>query len=66
MDKIRESLYVRGMSLLSDTRRSMYRTASFLGDVEAVASGSPTKVGKRILRKSIWRQFGRIMRGILR
>lgn len=51
---------------MSQLRRDMYRAASFMGDAEAWASGSPSRIAKRYARKSIWRAFGRIMRGILR
>jgi hypothetical protein len=39
-------------------RRSLYRSASLLGDIEALASGSPTKIMKRAARKRVWRMAG--------
>lgn len=42
---------------MSATRRKVYRAGSILGDVEAVASGSPVKIVKRAGRKWIGRRF---------
>lgn len=50
---------------IGDARRITWRASSVLGDVEAVASGSPARVGQRILRKAMWRTIGKAMRGIL-
>lgn len=46
-------------------RRRLYRTASVLGDVQAASSGSPRKVGQRIVRKAMWRTVGKALAGIL-
>ncbi len=51
---------------MSQFRRNLYRAGSVMGDVEAWSSLDPEKIGKRYARKSIWRTFGQIMRGILR
>lgn len=50
------------MSAISDLRRVLYRSGSVLGDVEAVASGKPDKMVKRLIRKFLGRQFGSLMR----
>src|ERR1019366_5401632 len=53
----------RGAAMtLRKLRRSLYRDARILGDVEAVASGSPGKVGKRIVRRKVYRAEGTITR----
>ena len=51
---------------LRKLRRSLYRDARILGDVEAVASGSPGKVGKRIVRRRVYRVEGTVTRRWLR
>lgn len=54
------------MSLLRKSRRAAYRYGSIAGDVEAVASGSPSKIVKRLVRKRATRGLmgllGRIFR----
>lgn len=50
------------MSAIGKTRRRLYRTASLLGDVEAVAEG---RVGRRVVRKTAWRWAGRALRQLL-
>lgn len=47
------------LKTIRKTRRAMYRGASILGDVNAVASG---KIGKRIANKILGRIFGRLWR----
>ena len=48
------------------TRRRLYRAASILGDVEAIASGSPRKMARRAVRKVATRKtmglLGRLFR----
>jgi hypothetical protein len=43
-------------------RRTLYRTAARLGDVEALASGNPKRIVERAENKIIWRGFGSLMR----
>lgn len=40
-------------------RRTLYRLASLLGDVQAVTSGNPKRVGKRLVNKMIGRKVVR-------
>jgi hypothetical protein len=51
---------------LSGLRRGLYRGARVLGDVEAVRrsvrTGSVKPLGRRLVRKALWRGFGRAMR----
>lgn len=49
---------------IADARRVTWRASSVLGDVEAVASGSPAKVARRfLLTKPLWKALGRLVRG---
>ncbi len=43
---------------INNTRSNLYRTARFLGDVQAVRRG-PQAIIKRSLRKALLRAFGR-------
>ena len=54
------------MSALSKTRRDCYRCASILGDVQALASGDPAKIAKRVCRKCLWRKGGSLMNSLFR
>jgi hypothetical protein len=51
---------------LSGLRRQMYHWGRILGDVEAaqrsVETGSVKPLGRRLVRKALWRGFGRAMR----
>jgi hypothetical protein len=40
-------------------RRSLYRSARILGDVEAVSSGDPKRVARRAKNKIVGRALGR-------
>lgn len=51
---------------ISRIRRLLYRSGSVLGDVEAVASGKPDRMIKRVIRKELYRDMGRAIRGIFR
>lgn len=46
-------------------RRALYRTASALGDAQAVASGSPAKIAGRAVRKRATRSVNRSLRRML-
>lgn len=54
------------MKIINKTRRKLYRTASILGDINALASGNPKKIAKRFGRKFLGRKSGKIIRGIFR
>lgn len=47
------------MSGISKTRRGLYRLASILGDVDALTSGSPRRVRRRVANKIIGRKVVR-------
>lgn len=51
---------------LGNVRGKMYRAGSVLGDVEAVASGDPRKIVRRVGQHVFWRAFGSLGRGIFR
>ena len=51
---------------MSRLRRNFYRAARDLGDIEAIGSGNPGRVAKRIARKKIYRTQGRLTRRWLR
>lgn len=40
-------------------RRLLYRWAALLGDVEAVASGKPKRMGRRLVNKLVGRKLVR-------
>ncbi|MBV8061473.1 MAG: hypothetical protein JO253_08140 [Alphaproteobacteria bacterium] len=44
-------------------RQLLYRLASFLGDVNAIQRG---KIGKRIVRKAAYREFGKAINKLLK
>jgi len=52
------------MSAIGKTRRQLYRSARILGDIDALASGSPKRIAGRLWRKAVWRWLGRIGRGM--
>jgi hypothetical protein len=54
------------MSLLRRSRRAAYRYGSIAGDGEAVASGSPSKMVKRLVRKRTTRGVMGILARIFR
>lgn len=50
---------------MSKTRSTLYRLARNLGDYEAAAKG-PTALGKRLIRKQVYRRTGGTTRRLLR
>jgi hypothetical protein len=57
---------VAGGASLGKVRGEVYHAGSVLGDVEAVASGSPEKIVRRGAQHAFWRAFGKAGRGIFR
>lgn len=45
-------------------RSSLYRTARWMGDLNAVYRG-PAAFGRRLIRKSLWRSFAQAMRKLV-
>lgn len=43
-------------------RRFLYRLARIMGDVSAIASGSPARMGRRTVNKAVGRQLRRLWR----
>ena len=52
--------------MISSIRRLLYRSASALGDVQAVSSGKPDRMIKRLIRKELYRDMGSAIRRIIR
>lgn len=50
---------------MSKLRRNLYRAARDLGDVEAAAKG-PKALGKRVGRREIYREEGKLTRRLLK
>lgn len=46
---------------LSKTRGMLYKLAKFLGDVQAVSTGDPKKIAKRIGRRAAGKTTGRAL-----
>lgn len=57
---------VAGGLRLASVRHDLYRAGSVLGDAEAIASGSPRLIVRRIGQHVFWRAFGRLGRAIFR
>lgn len=52
--------------MISRIRRMLYRSASALGDVQAVSSGKPDRMIKRLVRKELYRDMGGFIRRIIK
>lgn len=50
---------------MSSLRRSLYRASRTLGDMEAAERG-PKVLGRRLVRRRVYREQGRLTRKILR
>jgi hypothetical protein len=50
---------------MSQARRSLYRWARLLGDLEAAEKG-PGPLGRRLVRKAVYRRTGGLTRRLLR
>ena len=44
---------------INKVRGGLYKTAKLLGDIQALSSGSPAKVGKRVGRRITGKATGR-------
>ncbi len=51
---------------ISKTRGLLYKVAKVLGDIQAVSSGDPNKVAKRIGRRAYGKASGRLMRKLFK
>ena len=51
---------------ISGVRHELYHAGSVLGDVQALASGNPSKIVRRAGQHVFWRLFGKAGRGIFR
>ncbi len=51
---------------INKTRSLLYTVARLLGDVKAVSSGSPKKIGQRIARRAAGRAAGKTLRKIFK
>ena len=47
---------------MGSVRSGAYKVGRVLGDVQAVTSGDPVKMAKRVGRTFAWRTFGKGMR----
>lgn len=47
-------------------RHDLYRAGSLLGDAEAIASGNPQRIVRRVGQHVFWRAFGKLGRAIFR
>jgi hypothetical protein len=54
------------VNTISRTRRQCYRCASIIGDVQAIASGNPSKIAKRFCRKCAYRSTGKLLQQLFR
>ena len=51
----------RKRASLFGIRPATYKAGRFLGDLNAVTRG-PTKIGKRLVRKSLWKGFAKTLK----
>ncbi len=51
---------------VNKTRGFLYWLAKLLGDWQAVSSGDPKKMGKRVARRTTGKAVGRTMRKLLK
>jgi len=51
---------------ISKTRGFLYTLAKLLGDFQALSSGSPQKIGKRVARRAAGKAAGRAFRKLLK
>lgn len=51
---------------INKTRGLLYAIARLLGDINAISSGSPGKIGKRAARRTAGRATGKALRKIFK
>jgi len=51
---------------INKTRGFLYALARLLGDLNAISSGSPTKIGKRAARRAAGKAAGKALRKIFK
>jgi len=51
---------------INKTRGFLYQLAKFLGDFQAVSSGNPGKIGKRIARRTAGKAVGKGLRRLFK
>ena len=51
---------------INKTRGILYKIARLLGDFQAISSGNPQKIGKRIARRAAGKSTGRAMRKLFK
>ena len=51
---------------INKTRGLFNKLAKFLGDAQAVSSGSPSKIGKRVARRTAGKATGKAFRKIFK
>ncbi|MEW6244178.1 MAG: hypothetical protein AB1497_07950 [Bacillota bacterium] len=51
---------------ISKTRGMLYRIARLLGDIQAISSGNPRKMAKRVARRAAGKATGRALRKIFK
>ena len=51
---------------MRSVRSSLYKTGKLLGDLEALSSGSPNKLGKRVGRRVTGKLTGRFLRWLFK
>lgn len=54
------------MMRISKIRSFLYRLARLLGDLSAIMSGNPKKVGRRIYNRAVGRAMSRVTRRLFK
>ncbi len=51
---------------INKTRGILYKMVKLLGDISAITSGSPTKMAKRVGRRTVGKATGKAMRKLFK
>ena len=51
---------------INKTRSILYKAARLLGDLQAISSGDPGKIGRRVARRAAGKATGRAFRRIFK